>query len=72
MDKHYNTGSCPNATGLFDDLPLFRWADTRLRSPESLLPSLAVTVLVPRFCLSEPLARAIAENAGLPVEAARA
>jgi hypothetical protein len=72
MHRHHNTGSCPNATGVFYDLPLFRWANTRVPVAHILVPSLAVTVLARRFCLSEHLARAIAENAGFPVEAAHA
>lgn len=73
MHSDNTTGSCPNATGLFDDLPLFRWAETRLRtSPDSLHPSLAVTVLARRYCLSEPLARTIAQHAGFPTEAGHA
>jgi hypothetical protein len=55
----------------FGELPLFKWADARPpRYTDTLASSRAVNMLARRFGLPVALARAVAENAGYPVEAA--
>jgi hypothetical protein len=65
MIMHHAPSRRKRAALPLGELPLFRWAATR-SSPTD---SLAVIILAHRFRLPVPLARAVAENAGFPMEA---